>query len=141
MAKDPDQRYTTTVELAAAAHDAITEPNPRPPVQDLPHTEPEPLPDVTAIDAGPPPATPSWTIPIPCHLNRLSVGRWIRPCSRRQHRTSPSPAPPQARRPLLKRMSLRARIGVGVAVDGAGNIYVTDSGNHRVLKLPAGGIG
>jgi DNA-binding beta-propeller fold protein YncE len=48
---------------------------------------------------------------------------------------------PQARRPLLKRMSLRARIGVGVAVDGAGNIYVTDSGNHRVLKLPAGGIG
>jgi serine/threonine-protein kinase len=27
---------------------------------------------------------------------------------------------------------------VGVAVDGAGNLYVTDSDNNRVLKLPAG---
>ncbi len=26
----------------------------------------------------------------------------------------------------------------GVAVDGAGNVYVTDKGNSRVLKLPAG---
>jgi serine/threonine-protein kinase len=30
MAKDPDQRYATTVELASAAHDAITTPIPRP---------------------------------------------------------------------------------------------------------------
>jgi serine/threonine kinase PknH len=30
MAKDPDQRYATTVELANAAHDAITTPIPRP---------------------------------------------------------------------------------------------------------------
>jgi serine/threonine protein kinase, bacterial len=26
----------------------------------------------------------------------------------------------------------------GVAVDTAGNLYVTDQGNNRVLKLPAG---
>jgi serine/threonine-protein kinase len=26
----------------------------------------------------------------------------------------------------------------GVAVEGAGNVYVTDYGNNRVLKLPAG---
>ena len=26
----------------------------------------------------------------------------------------------------------------GVAVDTAGNVYVTDDGNNRVLKLPAG---
>jgi hypothetical protein len=26
MAKDPDQRYATTVELATAAHDALTTP-------------------------------------------------------------------------------------------------------------------
>ena len=25
----------------------------------------------------------------------------------------------------------------GVAVDAAGNVYVTDTGNNRVLKLPA----
>ena len=29
MAKDPDQRYATTVELASAAHNAITTPIPR----------------------------------------------------------------------------------------------------------------
>jgi serine/threonine protein kinase, bacterial len=27
---------------------------------------------------------------------------------------------------------------VGVAVDTAGNVYVTDNGNNRVVKLPAG---
>jgi serine/threonine protein kinase, bacterial len=26
----------------------------------------------------------------------------------------------------------------GVAVDAAGNLYVTDFGNNRVVKLPAG---
>jgi len=26
----------------------------------------------------------------------------------------------------------------GVAVDAAGNLYVTDEGNSRVVKLPAG---
>jgi len=26
----------------------------------------------------------------------------------------------------------------GVAVDGAGTLYVTDAGNNRVLKLPTG---
>lgn len=45
MAKDPNQRYATTVELADAAHDAITEPvarAPSPPT--LPATERAPLP-------------------------------------------------------------------------------------------------
>jgi serine/threonine-protein kinase len=44
MAKDPDQRYATTVELATAAHDAITTPIPRPsavPPQPAKTTEPE----------------------------------------------------------------------------------------------------
>jgi serine/threonine protein kinase len=48
MAKDPDDRYATTVELAAAARDAITVPIPRPaPKPATPHppsTEPAPNP-------------------------------------------------------------------------------------------------
>jgi serine/threonine protein kinase, bacterial len=50
MAKDPDQRYATTVELADAAHDAITTPL-------APPTNPTPL------DNAPPPA------PGPTHLD------------------------------------------------------------------------
>ena len=46
MAKDPDQRYATTVELANAAHDAITTPIPRPvrptePTQPVQHPPPD----------------------------------------------------------------------------------------------------
>lgn len=46
MAKDPSQRYTTTVELADAARDAITEPvaRPTPSLPTLPATERAPLP-------------------------------------------------------------------------------------------------
>jgi serine/threonine-protein kinase len=29
----------------------------------------------------------------------------------------------------------------GVGVDGAGNVYVADRGNHRVVKLAAGSNG
>src|SRR6185436_10459353 len=28
----------------------------------------------------------------------------------------------------------------GVCADGAGNVYIADSGNHRVLRLPPGGV-
>jgi serine/threonine protein kinase len=55
MAKDPDQRYATTVELASAAHDAITTPLPQP-------SPPPAAPTMAAprveLDAGPqrPPA-------------------------------------------------------------------------------------
>jgi serine/threonine-protein kinase len=46
MAKDPDNRYATTVELADAARDAITEPiaRPTPSPSTLPATEQAPLP-------------------------------------------------------------------------------------------------
>ena len=46
MAKDPDQRYATTVELANAAHNAITEPlaQPTPSPPTLPATEQAPVP-------------------------------------------------------------------------------------------------
>jgi serine/threonine kinase PknH len=88
MAKDPDQRYATTVELASAAHDAITTPIPRPaqslgtrpafvtsPAPPMPATEPaaqqQPAdlnlaatpqrpPDGPPPDTGTPPPQPWW---------------------------------------------------------------------------------
>src|SRR5246500_5783020 len=42
MAKDPDQRYATTVELASAAHDAITTPIPKPAPVSKPASSPTP---------------------------------------------------------------------------------------------------
>jgi serine/threonine protein kinase, bacterial len=64
MAKDPDNRYATTVELADAARDAITTPIPRP----EPTVPPEPPPTqktpssvTTAVHGTPPP--PPTTLP------------------------------------------------------------------------------
>jgi serine/threonine protein kinase len=49
MAKNPDQRYATTKDLAAAARAALTAP--------IPHSQPAPF--------TPPPPTPSWSAPVP----------------------------------------------------------------------------
>ena len=49
MAKNPDQRYATTRDLAAAARAALTAP--------IPHSQPAPF--------TPPPPAPSWSAPVP----------------------------------------------------------------------------
>src|ERR1700758_3358712 len=52
MAKDPDNRYATTVELATAAHDAITTPRTPPSEPPLLDDAPPSAPESTLLDPG-----------------------------------------------------------------------------------------
>jgi serine/threonine protein kinase, bacterial len=73
MAKDPDNRYATTVELANAAHDAITAPikRPIPRATRLRATEPTPGPTLLD-DAGQPPGTRQRRKPATAPVNDTS---------------------------------------------------------------------
>jgi serine/threonine-protein kinase len=88
MAKNPDNRYATTVELATAAHDAITTPirHPVPPPTKAESRPPPPPPSEQAhnlatalpstVKAGPPalakPAPPPPATPIPARADGIS---------------------------------------------------------------------
>jgi serine/threonine protein kinase, bacterial len=98
MAKDPERRYATTVQLAAAAHDALTVPIPAPPPV-VDHPEPVvPTAPVPARFAPPPPA--------PVDLPTAPVG--MSPGTPTLHR---SPAPPPSR-PVAERRRWWARKSV-----------------------------
>jgi serine/threonine-protein kinase len=196
LAKDPDQRYATTVELANAAHDAITMPLAAPSKPTL-HAE--------ATRRAPAPARPDdqmrpMQLPAPRAVRKRSAepaqpatpqrrpGRPPVPQHRPADRPPPQPshtetagaAAPTPRggmglialivvilaAAMLRAHSLAAQTQTaqpsgqagqpaapsgptvlpftslgypsGVAADGAGNLYVTDMGNNRVLKLAAG---
>ena len=58
MAKDPNQRYATTVELATAAHDAVTAPIPIAPPASPPPSSPPNRPAAVPFPPTPPPRSP-----------------------------------------------------------------------------------
>jgi serine/threonine-protein kinase len=190
MAKDPDQRYATTVELASAAHDAITTPIPRP-AQNLrtpPASVADPAPPTPAAEPAArqqpadlnfaatqqrPPGRPPVPQPRPADRPPPQIGTpppqrwWGR--QRRQVKLAiiatvvvilaaagitgyllwPTPASqtPTAQ-PAPHIITQHAPQTVlpftglnwpsGVAVDTAGNLYVTGTFNSLVLKLAAG---
>ncbi len=112
MAKNPDNRYATTVELANAAHDAITVPIPRPtptpapnppteqaspvtapwvpPHDKPPQPPPTPIPGPTVLDdpAPPTPATEPAAQQQPADLN-LAAPNTAHPAGRLSHHPDP----------------------------------------------------
>ena len=52
--------------------------------------------------------------------------------------SEPSQAAPNPQTPQVELPFTGVNDPEGVAVDSAGNLYVADNGNSRVLKLPAG---
>jgi serine/threonine protein kinase, bacterial len=98
MAKDPDQRYATTVALADAAHDAITTPIPRPEaaVPAQPPTAPAPAPTAPPTIAAHQLTPPGNVWPSPAIQQRPPVEV---PTQRRQPvvERPPGPTPPSRR--------------------------------------------
>jgi len=187
MAKEPEQRYQSVTELAAAAQQAPTVPERAPsarsaatvlevPAATVPSTDTvedrrAPQPADTVLDY--PDTPPPQQIPgVPLDSTLIATPP--------PPRAGPAPGP-RARRGLLARMSRRTQIATGVAVlaviaavvatvigvvavgnqpspppsqvvlpftglnkpdgvavDGAGNLYVADFYNNQVLKLAAG---
>ncbi|WP_205875427.1 serine/threonine-protein kinase PknD [Mycobacterium camsae] len=143
MAKEPGDRYQTVTELAAAVQEAPLDPETASSAPTLTAT-----PAVTAVDAKPPlfaRMSPRARIALGAVLVTL-VAAVVVTITVRVHavRTQSPPAaaskpsPPPSPVPVEVVLPFAGLNGpLGVAADGAGNIYVVDNGNNRVVKLDA----
>ena len=147
MAKDPDNRYATTVELANAAPQ-VTLPfiglsNPEGLavdsvgnvyVTDYNNNQVLELPVGSSTQVELPFTGLGWPVgaAVDSAGNVYVISSDIFSPNRR-------PGAQAARRGRAPRSSCRSPAGfLGVAVDAAGNVYTADHGKNRVLKLPAG---
>ena len=121
MAKDPDERYATTVALARAAQDAITTPIPRPaPAVALqPPTEPAPV-----------PASPPTVVGVSASAPTQQRQPHEVPTLRAPDRPPPAPAP--STRPRWRRRSVVISAGVVLTVVAViVGVTLAVAGNHR----------
>lgn len=162
MAKDPGQRYATTVEFADAAREAITVPVDTPTASPPRSAATRPATQPATVKAPPPvvpppqqPAAAATTGGISRRTTLALIGggaaaaiaaaaaipTLTKSQPSQSPRTSSSPPTTPPERPYGAQIELPfTDLGrpEGVAVDGAGDVYVSDTGNHRVLKLTAG---
>jgi serine/threonine-protein kinase len=123
MAKQPDQRYASTVELARAARDAITGPIPRPPLSPAPKRAQPRAPIVGAANRPPAPRPAK---PTPFSDPRIAATKHADrthqpPTQLAPARPPPQPAPPTMRgvRRLSRRTKTALIVGAVVLVVGA----------------------
>ncbi len=155
MAKDPDKRYATTVELADAAHDAIA----------VPATQSADWTDQSATQPAPtgPPPQPadhkkqarglSRPTKIALIAGAVSIVAVIAAAigvpaivGHRPSASSPTPpeSPPASSDQIPSSQTVMPfaplNTPAGVAVDPEGTVYVAEWGSDRVVKLPAGSL-
>ncbi len=143
MAKEPDDRYQTVTELAAA-------------VQEAP-VDPESAASSAATLEAPAQETRAARAPLFARMSRRAriaagvsvlavVAAVIATTTVRVHSASLRP-PPSAARPSAPSSPAPTEVvlplaglsgPLGLAADGAGNVYVADNGNNRVVRLEAG---
>ncbi|MBX9977940.1 serine/threonine-protein kinase PknD [Mycobacterium sp.] len=142
MAKEPADRYQSVTELAAAAQEAPLD-------ADAASSAPTvAAPPATAVEAKPPllaRMSPRARIALGAVLVTL-VAAVVVTTTIRVHsagnQSSPSsaakPSPPPSPGSVEVVMPFAGLNGpLGMAADGAGNLYVADNGNNRVVKLDA----